>query len=107
MNPMSLPIEALRRSALALFVGADLPRSVTGLPSRAGLARDLARRHDLDESLPLTEVAQRVERAGNRWTFTAYGPTTNLAARLSDVAEKTIPCERVTPSRHSIKSNKN
>ncbi len=24
---------------------------------------------------------------GTRWTFTAYGPTTNLAARLSDVAE--------------------
>ena len=23
---------------------------------------------------------------GTRWTFTAYGPTTNLAARLSDVA---------------------
>jgi hypothetical protein len=62
--------EQLQRGQLALFIGADLPREITGLPSRADLARELARRHNLDESLPLAEVAQRVSRAGNRWEFT-------------------------------------
>jgi hypothetical protein len=64
--------EALRRGALALFVGADLPGEVTGLPPRAELARELARRKGLGESLPLAEVAQRVSRAGNRWEFTDF-----------------------------------
>jgi hypothetical protein len=64
--------EALQRRTLALFLGADLPREVTGLPSRADLARDLARRKGLDESLSLAEVAQRVSQAGNRWEFTDF-----------------------------------
>ncbi len=63
--------EALQRRTLALFIGADLPREVTGLPSRADLARELARRKGLDHSLSLAEVAQRVARSGNRWEFTA------------------------------------
>ena len=63
-------VGALQRRTLALFVGADLPREVTGLPSRADLARELARRHKIDESLSLSEVAQRVSQAGNRWEFT-------------------------------------
>jgi hypothetical protein len=54
-----------------LFLGADLPVAVTGLPSRADLARALARRYGLDESLPLSEAAQRVSQAGNRFAFTA------------------------------------
>ena len=62
----------LERGTLALFIGADLPREVTGLPSRADLARELARRKGLDESLSLAEVAQRVGQAGNRWEFTAF-----------------------------------
>jgi len=69
--------DALIRRTLALFIGADLPRAVTGLPSRADLARELARRHGLvgqDAILPysLAEVAQRVSQAGNRWAFTAF-----------------------------------
>jgi hypothetical protein len=64
--------EALSHHTLALFIGADLPREVTGLPSRADLARELARRKGLDESLPLAEVAQRVSQAGNRWDFTDF-----------------------------------
>jgi hypothetical protein len=64
--------EVLQRRTLALFIGADLSRDVTGLPSRADLARALARQKGLDESLPLAEVAQRVSRAGNRWEFTAF-----------------------------------
>jgi hypothetical protein len=64
--------EALRRRTLALFVGADLPGEVTGLPARAELARELARRKGLDESLSLAEVAQRVSQSGNRWEFTDF-----------------------------------
>ena len=65
-------VEALRLHSLVLFVGADLPRAITGLPSRADLARELAHRKELDESLSLAEVAQRVGRSGNRWEFTAF-----------------------------------
>lgn len=65
-------VEALQRGTLVLFIGADLPREVTGLPSRSDLARELARRKGLDESLSLAEVAQRVSRAGNRWEFTTF-----------------------------------
>ena len=70
-------LEQLGRGRLALFVGADLPRAVTGLPSRAELARELAARKGgalarVDESLSLAEVAQRVSRAGKRWEFTAF-----------------------------------
>lgn len=64
--------EILQRRTLALFIGADLPQEVTGLPSRADLARELAQRKGLDESLSLAEVAQRVSQAGNRWEFTDY-----------------------------------
>ncbi|MFW9997054.1 MAG: SIR2 family protein [Candidatus Odinarchaeota archaeon] len=64
--------EALQRHTLALFIGADLTYEVTGLPSRAELAHELARRHGLDESLSLAEVAQRVSQAGNRWEFTDF-----------------------------------
>ena len=64
--------DALKSHTLALFLGADLPRDVTGLPSRADLARDLARRYRLDESLSLAEVAQRVSQAGNRFEFTDF-----------------------------------
>ncbi len=72
MNHIPQLAEALQRRTLALFLGADLPRQVTGLPCRADLARELARRHGLDESLSLAEVAQRVSRAGNRFEFTAF-----------------------------------
>ncbi|MFX0196844.1 MAG: hypothetical protein ACFFCW_12020, partial [Candidatus Hodarchaeota archaeon] len=65
-------VEALQRRTLALFIGADLTYEVTGLPSRAELAHELARRHGLDESLSLAEVAQRVSQAGNRWEFTDF-----------------------------------
>ena len=64
--------EALQRHTLALFFGADLPSEVTGLPARSDLARELARRQGLDETLPLAEVAQRVSQAGNRWAFTDF-----------------------------------
>jgi hypothetical protein len=65
-------LEQLRRDQLALFIGSDLPREVTGLPARADLARNLARRYGLDESMSLAEVAQRVGRAGNRFDFISF-----------------------------------
>ena len=65
-------VEALDRRSLALFIGADLPAGVTGLPSRADLAADLARRKGLPGSLSLAEVSQRVSQAGNRFEFTDF-----------------------------------
>jgi hypothetical protein len=65
-------VEALDRRSLVLFIGADLPAEVTGLPSRADLARDLARRKGLAGSLSLAEVSQRVSQAGNRFEFTDF-----------------------------------
>jgi hypothetical protein len=72
--PNSYPdlVDALTHRILTLFIGTDLPCEVTGLPSRADLARHLARRKGLDESLSLAEVAQRVSQAGNRWEFTDF-----------------------------------
>jgi hypothetical protein len=64
--------DALTRRTLALFIGADLPRDMTSLPSRGDLARELAHRKGLDESLSLAEVAQRVSQAGNRFDFTDF-----------------------------------
>ncbi len=66
--------DALQRHTLALFIGADLPRAVTGLPSRADIARELARRHRLDASpvLSLAQVAQMVSVGGNRYDFTDF-----------------------------------
>jgi hypothetical protein len=70
--PISQLGDALQRRTLALFVGADLPRAVTGLPSRADLAKKLAKAYKLDPSPPLAEVAQRVSRAGSRFEFTDF-----------------------------------
>lgn len=64
--------DALNRGSLTLFLGADLPSNVTGLPSRADLALHLAHRQGLDDSLSLAEVAQRVTRGRNRWEFTTF-----------------------------------
>lgn len=44
--------DALQRGNLALFVGGDLPRQATGLPSRADLAAALARRLGLGGAPP-------------------------------------------------------
>lgn len=65
-------VEALHRRSLVLFIGADLPAEVTGLPSRADLAAGLARRKGLAGPLSLAEVSQRVSQAGNRFEFTDF-----------------------------------
>lgn len=57
-----------------LFVGGDLPASVTGLSSRAELARALAQAYDLDEvltspmTLPLAEIIGRLTAEDPRLT---------------------------------------
>jgi len=51
----------LHRNRLALFLGSDLPQAITGLPSRADLARGLAREHGLVET---TSLAAAAEQAG-------------------------------------------
>jgi hypothetical protein len=79
-------VEALDRRSLALFIGADLPVEVTGLPSRADLAADLARRKGLSGSLSLAEVSQRVSQAGNRFEFTDF-----LRAALDTVGKSPRP----------------
>jgi len=78
--------EALERRTLALFIGADLPQAVTGLPSRADLARALAHRHELAETLSLAEVAQRV---GHRYEFTSF-----LRDELDTTGQSPQPCHR-------------
>ena len=65
-------LSSIKQGDCVLFLGADLPHEVTGLPSRTDLARDMARRYRLDESLSLAEVAQRVSQAGNRFEFTDF-----------------------------------
>lgn len=64
--------EALQRHTLTLFLGADLPRALTGVPSRAELARALAHQHGLDERASLARVAQQVGRGGYRREFTVF-----------------------------------
>lgn len=57
--------DRLARGQLALFLGADLPRAVTGLPARAELARGLAARHGLGAGLSWAQTAQRAARGGS------------------------------------------
>lgn len=64
--------DSLERGALALFIGGDLPQTVTGVPSRTEMARGLARRHDLEDSMSLARVAQMVGRGGWRRAFTVF-----------------------------------
>jgi hypothetical protein len=73
MVTMTIPLQdALNERSLALFIGADLPSGVTGVPPRAELANDLGKRYGIDRSLSLAEVTQRIGRAGNRFEFTNY-----------------------------------
>jgi hypothetical protein len=71
MHDLSRLAELLRTGRLILFIGADLSELLTGLPSRADLARGLAHRYTLAESSSLADVAQRVAR-GSRAAFTDY-----------------------------------
>jgi hypothetical protein len=51
-------LEGFQRGNAALFLGADIPREVSGVPSRHELAVGLARRYHLPETLSLAQVVQ-------------------------------------------------
>ncbi len=63
--------DALRSHTLTIFLGADLPETITGLPSRSDLAHLLAERRGLDPSLSLAQVTQRLAKGGYRFDFTS------------------------------------
>jgi len=65
-------VDALKKETLVLFIGADLPQVVTGLPSRSDLALEMARRYGVTQSTSLAEVAARVGRSGSRYEFTDF-----------------------------------
>ncbi|MGB8646115.1 MAG: SIR2 family protein [Anaerolineae bacterium] len=64
--------DALDNHTLALFIGGDLPATITGVPARADLAHGLANKYRLDASLSLDQVAQRVEAVAGRHALTSY-----------------------------------
>ena len=60
----SLPSEivaAARRGDLVLFIGADLPASITGAPNRCDLAQRFAQRFGIQPVVSLEKVAEQVE----------------------------------------------
>ena len=64
--------QSIKRGRLLLFLGADLPSTITGLPGRQALADALARLEDLEPGKPLATVAQQVMQSGNRFIFTQF-----------------------------------
>jgi len=64
--------EHLARKRLVPFLGADLPSTLTSLPSRSDLARDLCERHALTPGLSLAAATQRLLQGNNRFIFTDY-----------------------------------
>lgn len=62
----------LTRGRLVLFIGADLPQSSTGIPSRAQMAERLAQQKGIQLKQSLTAVSQTVMAGGNRWEFTDF-----------------------------------
>jgi len=57
------------RGRLALFVGADLPLALSGVPSRRELASTLAMKHGLEAHLSLAQVATRLAPGGYRFAI--------------------------------------
>ena len=94
--------EQLQKGNLALFLGADLPRTLTALPTRADLAHDYGYR---DRRLSLLEQLEDqladVNKALNRLKKGTYGICTNcgeaiMPERLEALpyAELCINCQR-------------
>ena len=65
-------VEACNQRSLALFIGADMPSQISGVPSRADLAQAMAKRYGADERLSLAEVAARVSHSSSRFEFTDF-----------------------------------
>jgi len=81
--------DALQSRTVALFLGADLPEAITGLPSRADLSRRLAERRGLDPTLSLAQVTQRLAKGGYRFDFTSL-----LREALDTAGKKLQPYHR-------------
>jgi hypothetical protein len=62
----------LERGRLVLFVGADFPESLSGVPGLGSLADSLAEREGLEQGQRFARVAQQVMSHGNRWEFTDF-----------------------------------
>ena len=77
---MSSLAQHLAEGSLALWVGGDVPQTLTGVPTCQRLAIDLAQRYGLASSLPLAEATQRLARRGQRWEFTDFLQRTLSAA---------------------------
>ncbi|GAP64599.1 hypothetical protein ARMA_3022 [Ardenticatena maritima] len=63
---------AAKRGQLVLIVGGDAPASLTGMPSRADLARALAAQYGVPADGSLATVAQHVMQNQNRFAFTEF-----------------------------------
>jgi hypothetical protein len=84
-------VEALQRGRLALFVGADLPPETTGLPSRADLAAELARRLDLAGPAPSwPEIAARYETSAGLNALISW-----LRDQLDTAGQRSAPAYRL------------
>ena len=64
--------EKLLQRRLVLFIGADLPSTVTGVPARQTLAERLARQEDHPPGSSLAAVTQQIMQSGNRFRFTDF-----------------------------------
>jgi hypothetical protein len=64
--------EALRRRQLVPCIGPDLPPSLTGLPNRATLARQLAEYVAVETSESLAAVAESTMQGNSRFTFASW-----------------------------------
>lgn len=72
MSSLTRLEDRVRNQRLVLFLGADLPATITGLPSRGDLARGMAQQYGVQHQVSLASVAQRMLQSGNRWAFTDY-----------------------------------
>ncbi len=65
-------VTQINRGRIALFIGADLTESMSGLPSRQDLADMLAQQEGIAPGQRLEVVAQQVMSHGNRYRFTDF-----------------------------------
>ena len=69
---LSRIVERWQQGRLVLFVGADLPQNIGGVPSRQALADELARQHQLPEGHSLDWITQQIGYAGSQWEVTDF-----------------------------------
>jgi DNA-binding response OmpR family regulator len=79
------PDDPARHATLAVETAFDLAR-VTKTLNKTSHRPPVSLHMGLNSGIAVVGSTCLEGLRGTRWTFTAYGPTTNLAARLSDVA---------------------